>query len=251
MLLDVLKGFGKIYSYDTCMSKTSGTALESAMVAEKSCVVMQAVTARDCLCEQPIYSLECELLSIISESMVHGSFERRGETFHSLYNIYYTPVEKGRHQLHIKVEGRHIRGSPFSVVVKSNDRMEDLISSIHELNWPTGITVSDDGKVIVTENEKNCVIILSLHGHKVTTFGVEGVNEGQLVDPRGIATDPDGNLLVVDAGNRRLQKFSPEGSFLTVYGGDEFDFNYPTNIAFNSQLLRNRLEESLHLHHQR
>ena len=55
--------------------------------------------------------LECELLLEITATKSSCSIERR----QSQYEISYQPTIKGRHQLHIRVEGQHIRGSPFSV----------------------------------------------------------------------------------------------------------------------------------------
>jgi hypothetical protein len=53
---------------------------------------------------------------VITGTRARCSVERRGQ---SQYEIRYQPTIKGRHQLHIKAEGQHIRGSPFSVAVKS------------------------------------------------------------------------------------------------------------------------------------
>ena len=40
----------------------------------------------------------------------------------------------------------------------------------------------------------------------------------QFVSPRGIAVDRDGYVYVVDSGNDRVQKFTPNGGFIVSFG---------------------------------
>ena len=60
--------------------------------------------------------VECNYVSEITGIGASCSVERSGQ---SQYEISYQPIIKGRHQLHVKVQGQHIRGSPFSVAVRS------------------------------------------------------------------------------------------------------------------------------------
>ncbi len=50
------------------------------------------------------------------------------------------------------------------------------------------------------------------------TWGSEGSDPGSFFWPRGIAVSPDGFVYVADAGNHRIQKFTPEGEFVTAWG---------------------------------
>jgi DNA-binding beta-propeller fold protein YncE len=54
----------------------------------------------------------------------------------------------------------------------------------------------------------------------VTTMfkGGRGTGKGEFDSPTGIAVDPNGNVLVADRGNSRIQKFSPTGTFVTSVG---------------------------------
>jgi DNA-binding beta-propeller fold protein YncE len=45
--------------------------------------------------------------------------------------------------------------------------------------------------------------------------GGKGVGKGKFDSPTGIAVDPNGNILVADTGNGRIQKFSANGTFVT------------------------------------
>jgi DNA-binding beta-propeller fold protein YncE len=48
--------------------------------------------------------------------------------------------------------------------------------------------------------------------------GGKGFGKNQLNSPTGIAVDPNGNVLVADTNNGRIEKFSPTGTFLGIMG---------------------------------
>ena len=48
--------------------------------------------------------------------------------------------------------------------------------------------------------------------------GGRGADKGQFDSPTGIAVDANGNILVADTNNGRIQKFSPTGAFLSSMG---------------------------------
>jgi hypothetical protein len=50
--------------------------------------------------------------------------------------------------------------------------------------------------------------------------GINGQGPGQFNLPVGIAVDEGGDIYVFEFGNLRVQKFSPEGEFLLMFGGD-------------------------------
>lgn len=45
-----------------------------------------------------------------------------------------------------------------------------------------------------------------------------GTDEGQFDSPKGMCVDGNGNILVADTGNGRVEKFSPIGTFLSIIG---------------------------------
>jgi DNA-binding beta-propeller fold protein YncE len=57
--------------------------------------------------------------------------------------------------------------------------------------------------------------------------GGKGSGKGQFDSPSAIAVDPNGNFLIADTGNGRIEKFSPTGTFVTSIG----QFEAPNGIA--------------------
>ncbi|WP_319578830.1 beta-propeller fold lactonase family protein [uncultured Methanospirillum sp.] len=82
------------------------------------------------------------------------------------------------------------------------------------LMGPYGITVRN-GMVYVTDILSSCIKVYDTTGNFISTWGVHGSGEGYLTEPEGISTDPHGNILVGDAGNNRIQIFSPHAEILS------------------------------------
>ena len=94
-------------------------------------------------------SLECELLSEPVGVKVNGTVERRGR---SEYVLSYMPAVAGRHQLHIRIDHQHIRGSPFTVVAKCPPEKLDGIGnpfmSLQNLRKPWGVAITKRGEIV-------------------------------------------------------------------------------------------------------
>ena len=186
--------------------------------------------------ENLIESLESELVSELTGTRARGSLKRRGQ---NQYEVSYQPTIKGRHQLHIKVMGEHIRGSPYRVAVNKSpdEKLGTPIRTIDLLNKPFGIALNQSGEVVVTSSGGNCVSVFSPSGGKLRSFGTKGSGQGQFVQPRGVAIDGEGNILVADCDNHRIQKFTAEGQFLTAVGtkgSGPLQFNEVRDIAINT-----------------
>jgi sugar lactone lactonase YvrE len=68
----------------------------------------------------------------------------------------------------------------------------------------------------VPETVPGNVANIDLSEPPVNAFqGGKGSGRGQFDNPRGLALDTVGNIFVADAGNGRIQKFSPNGTFVT------------------------------------
>ncbi|MFQ6013927.1 MAG: PA14 domain-containing protein [Anaerolineae bacterium] len=69
----------------------------------------------------------------------------------------------------------------------------------------------------------------------ILIWGGEGTEQGEFNEPRDIAVDADGYVYVADTGNRRVQKFTPEGQFVDLWEGGDQDFVEPVALVVNSQ----------------
>ncbi len=70
-----------------------------------------------------------------------------------------------------------------------------------------------------------------------SSFGTLGSGNGQLNTPRGAATDAAGNVWVADTENSRIEKFSPEGKYLSQFGtlgSSDGQLNHPKGIALDA-----------------
>ena len=152
------------------------------------------------------------------------------------YEISYQPAVRGAHQLHIRVGGEEVRGSPFQVTVRTSAEQGTVIKTIDGVNRPHGMAVNKSGEVIVAEERNACVSVFSSAGDKLRVLDTEGTVVGRMKNPSGVAVDSEDNILVADAGNHRLVKFSQLGDLIGTVGSEGNDpgqFHYPTGICYN------------------
>ena len=219
----------KCYAVGRCLEEL--TELDEKLLLE-----MQVLTFEGTPYNEPIRSLKCELVSEITGAVVRGNVESR---VLNEYTISCLPSIKGRHQLHVKIDDQHIRGSPFPI--KVGLLLENLGTSIRTtggLKGPFGIAVNEkNSEVVVVEYCLNCVSVFSCHGDKILSFGTTGSKNGEFQHPQGVAVDGEGNILVVDGFNHRVQKFTASGEFLAAMSSEDsssFRLNFPHDITFNT-----------------
>ena len=192
------KSYGKVFypglpDFSKCHITGKGADLKVALVGERSTAILRAINFEGKPCKVPIKVLECELVSEITGTRASCSVERKGQ---SQYEISFQPTIKGIHQLHIKAEGQHIRGSPLSVAVKMPvDKLGTHILIIDRLEHPWGVAINQRGEVVVTEGDGHCVSVFSPNGEKIRSFGTRGSGRGQFQNPHGVAVDGEGNIL--------------------------------------------------------
>ena len=110
---------------------------------------------------------------------------------------------------------------------------------------PWGIATDGVGNVYVADTWNHRVQKFDASGRFLLQWGgyadsrnQPGGAPGLFYGPRALAVDREGNVLVVDTGNKRIEKFSPEGVFLAQVGSlgaGQGLFNEPVGIAVDGQ----------------
>lgn len=103
-----------------------------------------------------------------------------------------------------------------------------------------GLAVSPDGQRLYATFESLHVVheySALFVSEPIRIFGGFGSGDGQFNAPLGIAVDVAGDLFVVDSGNHRVQKLSPDGTFRLKWGSRgalDGQFESPSGIAVSS-----------------
>ena len=213
----------------------TGDGIKSAKIGELATFTVHAVDGSDKECQQPVKGLSTELVSCRASTKVDCRMRQVGE---SKYGVQYQPVNRGQHQLHIRINGKSIKGSPHTVVARpSLQSLGKPVRTIGNVQSSWGIAVNGKGEIVVAEWGRHCISVFTPDGHKIRSFGSQGSAQGQLCGPRGMAVDRDDNIIVMDSGNNRVQKFTPEGKFLVTVGtkgSSALQFRCPTGVGINS-----------------
>ncbi|MBM3944433.1 MAG: hypothetical protein FJ317_02955 [SAR202 cluster bacterium] len=99
-------------------------------------------------------------------------------------------------------------------------------------NMPTGVAVSANGDIFVSDGYGNCrVHKFDASGKLLASWGVPGKKKPlEFHLPHGLAIDPKGRLLVCDRESDRIQVLDQNGRFLAMWEG----FSLPCSLAVNA-----------------
>jgi hypothetical protein len=95
------------------------------------------------------------------------------------------------------------------------------------LSFPTDVAATPDGGYLIADAGNDRIRRVSAAGIITTVAGTDrgflgdgGPATGaRLNTPRALALQPDGGILVADAGNDRIRRVAPDGTITTVAGG--------------------------------
>ena len=140
------------------------------------------------------------------------------------YKIRYSPKDQGKYIVTVKVNGKHICKSPFSVQVKlfqvqpvlSFGKEGSSVGMFYSL-W--GVAVNARDEIAVTDLVSDRVQIFNSDGKYLRSFGRTGHKLGELNFPKGVTFHNNGNIFVADQGNHRIQIFSEESVYVGMFGG--------------------------------
>ena len=112
---------------------------------------------------------------------------------------------------------------------------------------PRAVAVAADGSLYVVDSMNDRIQHLAPDGSVLQVWGSRAdVSQGAAAggtfnEPWGVAVGPDGSVYVADTWNYRIQKFTPDGTFITMWGffGQPSDapeaFYGPRGIAVDAQ----------------
>ena len=227
-LTQTCQQLGQLAARPVCHAKchVEGPGLHVAIVGEAATATVYVVDQEGRGCQRSV-EVSCELVSSDGSRQVRGEAKRARD---SQYEISYHPQHRGQHYLHIRVEDKHISGSPFPLSVL-NTTPSNIISGV---NHPWGLALNNCGHLVVVENGGHCVSVLSDNGKDKRSFSGYGSGPYQLDHPCGVALSATGDILVCDQLNHRIHIFSPNGKSVKCVGtkgNGPLQFSYPVGIA--------------------
>ena len=235
-LTDACKRFGETFSTPLCPEKcyTTGEGVERAIPDKVATFTVHTVDKDGKTCKDPNVPITAELVPHGGGATVKCQVARRED---HTYQLTYQPQSHGQHDLHVKVYGRPIKNSPFTVAVRmtASDCQGILVKSITGLNRPWYLAVTKEGLIVVAENGAHCVSVFDRDGHKLRSFGHQGSGQRTLLAPRGVAVCSDNSVLV--SANDCVKKYSLDGKFMAsvgTYGSGHLEFQRPWGIATNN-----------------
>lgn len=83
---------------------------------------------------------------------------------------------------------------------------------------PSGVAVFGDRLYVSNFVGQRVEILNRFNGAPIGHIGEKGDEDGKFVRPLGIEVDKDGNVYVTDVIRCKMQKFSPDGTFLFSFG---------------------------------
>lgn len=135
-------------------------------------------------------------------------------------------------------EGKEIQLAPQKI-------LGGVGSQAGQFQNPRDLAVAADGSLYVVDSGNHRIQHLSPDGVVLQVWGsfgdaAAGAMGGSFNQPWGIGIGPDGSVYIADTWNHRIQKFTPEGVFLTMWGyfgqGEAPQaFWGPRDVAVNAQ----------------
>ena len=162
------------------------------------------------------------LLSLPQGVLIKGNLEPLSE---GQVKIILTLQRRGQHQLNVRVNGDHIKNSPFAVTVYVHPNLlSKPVAEIAWLNRPTSL-ISLQDKVLAVEMNRNRIIEIDSHRCFIEFKQFSGAGE--------LTQDLDQNIYLTTSTTHQLVKLSSTGSIIKMVGHvgkGNAEFNLPNGL---------------------
>ena len=152
------------------------------------------------------------------------------------FKIKYFAKKTGTCSASVKVNGEHIRGSPFEVQVKPRQFRPVLSFGEQILKHPWGVAVNEQDEIAVSDVGNHKIHLFKSDGTHIKSFGGHGTQPGEFTRPAGIAFHVD-NIIVAEQSNNRVQEVSKQGEYLSHFGEKgslDHELNRPCGLSIDS-----------------
>ena len=212
-------------------SSADGKGISEAIVGLEAQLV---VTTRNKKCQHCYDNNDCVTLEIRNRQGENCPAEVQvQDNRDGTYKIKYFAKETGRCSASVKVNGEHIRGSPFKVQVKPRQFRPVLSFGEQILKYPWGVAVNEQDEIAVSDVGNHKIHLFKSDGTHIKSFGGKGAQRGEFGFPSGTAYHGD-NVIVAEQANHRVQVLSRQGGYVRHFGGKgslDYQFNYPTGLS--------------------
>jgi len=124
-------------------------------------------------------------------------------------------------------------GTPFTVSetgLRDND-FRTIDRAAPPFNSPTGVAIAPSNEIYISDGYGNAAVHrFTEHGELIQTWGGAGRGPGEFRTPHGVFVDGQGIVYVSDRENDRVQRFTPDGTWVGEWG----DVHRPANVFIAS-----------------
>ena len=133
---------------------------------------------------------------------------------------------KGLYGIAVNTEGQIVVTDVLGYCVYVFDKDGNCLRKIgdegcntEEIIFPEGISFLNDNEVLIADLSGNRIQRLNIQtGTVVKSFGKQGREKGEFVDPTDDTVDDEERVVVTEYGNGRIQVMSKEGEPILTFG---------------------------------
>ena len=215
-------------------SSADGKGISEASVGLEAQLV---VTTRNKKCQQCYDNNDCVTLEVRNREGENCATEVQvQDNKDGTYKIKYFAKETGTCSASVKVNGEHIRGSPFEVQVRPRQFRPVLSFGEQILKNPWGVAVNEQDEIAVSDIGNHKIHLFKSDGTHTKSFGGEGTQQGEFKRPVGIAFHRS-KIIVAEQHNHRVQQISKQGQYLSHCGEKgslDRQLNHPCGLSIDS-----------------